>query len=505
MALSLVRQSNAQVYREMHLTAKRHPHANPEAVIRLLTVLPGSKHEPIICRLRQGHLFDDDLPAYEALSYVWYQEPPDNNITININSFKTSGSVHRALICLRRSTKPRTLWIDAICINQSNLEERATQVSLMQRIYAQAESVLIWLGARVPFGLGRTLECATVLPRKDSPGSQFQATDVHYGSVKAVIDLLRRPWWTRVWAVQELVVARKAFIICGRHKLGWDDFCHLVHCVASHRSFQWHSQGAHLEEFFALEAYSRDHFSIHDPTGLLGCQSTSKDYVTRSKFDVLSLVFDFRPRNATDPRDKIFVLQGLTYGPIPRNPECAQQWDVPLPKSHEREGYVPSWCPALISPTAIKEGLQRRPLWTGLPGDDYLGPFTATANIPLQDEIVADSFYEGIESKLPITILSGLQCSVTSLGPVYNPSLSSLKHDMLQAMQRREPNAHSFLDSSLRKDAVFDAWEQLSQEAYLQRFSVESALSHKVRIENNELFNLTLHGGKTHLGMTDEN
>ncbi|KAM0809998.1 putative Heterokaryon incompatibility domain-containing protein [Seiridium cardinale] len=158
-----------------------------------------------------------------------------------------------------------------------------------------------------------------------------------------------------------------------------------------------------------------------------------------------------------------------------------------------------------MSPTAIKQGLQRRPLWTGLPGDDYLGPFTATANISLQEEIVTDSFYEGIENKLPITILSGLQCSVTSLGPVYNPSLSSLKHDMLQAMQRRRPNAHSFLDSFLRKDAVFDAWEQLSQEAYLQRFSVESASSHKVRIENNELFNLTLHGGKTHLGMMDEN
>jgi len=90
-----------------------------------------------------------DAPPYEALSYVWgpFNSPDDPDlIQLNDCGFEVTTNLWRALYALRHETKDRVLWIDAICINQGDLEERSSQVQLMRDVYRKARSVVVWLG-----------------------------------------------------------------------------------------------------------------------------------------------------------------------------------------------------------------------------------------------------------------------------------------------------------------------------------------------------------------------
>lgn len=122
------------------------PHPNS---IRLLRLLPSSlADDPICCQLfnyslavphRSSHL-------YECLSYVWGSTSDRKPISIDGSRLDVTQSLHGALRRLRDPFLDRILWVDALCINQDDLEERAQQVQFMAMIYAFASRVNIWLG-----------------------------------------------------------------------------------------------------------------------------------------------------------------------------------------------------------------------------------------------------------------------------------------------------------------------------------------------------------------------
>jgi hypothetical protein len=88
----------------------------------------------------------DKFPAYEALSYVWGDTKSSARILLNGVEFDVTENLGAALIHLRSATSERTLWVDAICINQDNILERNEQVRQMGSIYEQATGVIVWLG-----------------------------------------------------------------------------------------------------------------------------------------------------------------------------------------------------------------------------------------------------------------------------------------------------------------------------------------------------------------------
>ncbi|KAI1085067.1 heterokaryon incompatibility protein-domain-containing protein [Whalleya microplaca] len=112
--------------------------------IRLLHLLPGQYLDPISCRLSHNHL--DDNPTYTASSYVWGDKVDCQNITLERTDFSVTPNLYTALQFLRKTDTERIIWIDAICINQEDDPERGFQVSLMDRIYANAQRVFCWLG-----------------------------------------------------------------------------------------------------------------------------------------------------------------------------------------------------------------------------------------------------------------------------------------------------------------------------------------------------------------------
>ncbi|KAI1504978.1 hypothetical protein F5X99DRAFT_405613 [Biscogniauxia marginata] len=139
--------------------------SNDQTCIRLLELLPGKRDEPVRCMLAETEL--NEIRSYEALSYVWGD--PNDTITVFINNaaFKITRNLHSALLRLRDSTSNRTLWVDAICINQTDLTEKQHQIAIMGDIYRQATSVILWLGEPQESGLHSNSEVQQFVSRPE--------------------------------------------------------------------------------------------------------------------------------------------------------------------------------------------------------------------------------------------------------------------------------------------------------------------------------------------------
>jgi hypothetical protein len=112
-------------------------------MIRLLRIHPGHTLSTIECDFLYVNLHSSG--DYVALSYTWQQQAPSVPILVNGRMVLVSENLYLALLHLRKRGFT-TLWIDAICINQRDLPERASQVHQMKDIYQRASIVVVWLG-----------------------------------------------------------------------------------------------------------------------------------------------------------------------------------------------------------------------------------------------------------------------------------------------------------------------------------------------------------------------
>jgi len=274
----------------------------------LLLLAPGKGSEPL-----QGTLscYDlRDIPSYEALSYAWGDPRSDDIIRIQIGKDFTphiSPNLFAALRKLRLPLKPRRLWIDALCINQHDVREKGHQVRLMDEIYRQANNVLIWLGEETEhscFGMEALAFFSDEAVRvSDAPWLKGPPEVWQRG----IHDVMGRPWFSRIWVVQEAALSRKATIICGTHEMSW------TNDLASVRGFARSIKLAAISPAWfetGLKDVDMDGF-----LSLLELQlrqaNTSEELLSP---DILDVVYAMRHRSATDPRDKIFALLNLTEG-----------------------------------------------------------------------------------------------------------------------------------------------------------------------------------------------
>ncbi|CAN9343177.1 unnamed protein product [Alternaria sp. RS040] len=217
---------------------------------RLMELQPGDEAEPLVCRLMRVGI--GRPPPYEALSYTWgrstdvftlYQEPEisDSSGTLKTVSKITRG-LYEALLQLRQRTKPRILWVDAICIDQENLKERGEQVEIMRQIYANAARVVVWLGPaddETPVAVqaittlkshiaSRGLSLETLKAMTDEgPELKMLGMTEHILDEKTLAVLRRvycRPWFQRIWVVQEVTAGGSSSEVhIGPYVIPWDD------------------------------------------------------------------------------------------------------------------------------------------------------------------------------------------------------------------------------------------------------------------------------------------
>jgi hypothetical protein len=120
---------------------------NTHDSFRLLRVLPKlTDKSPLQCELFTASISREQL-NYVAGSYVWGPPEPKRLIVVNGSPFHIrDNNLWHFLNACRRRYKTRVIWIDSICINQDNVQERSSQVRAMNRIYPGARSVYCWLG-----------------------------------------------------------------------------------------------------------------------------------------------------------------------------------------------------------------------------------------------------------------------------------------------------------------------------------------------------------------------
>lgn len=171
------------------------------------------------------------LLPYEALSWCWGREEPKELVTIQegggLRAFYVSRNLKSALIALRHQNSVRHLWIDFICINQNDYQERSQQVPRMNRIYGNASSVCVWLGEddddsklAMDFIKNKMVNLWEFDKLLDNPTMARQWA--------ALVALMKRPWFSRRWVIQEIAMASRGIIYCGKESLPWKDFADAV-------------------------------------------------------------------------------------------------------------------------------------------------------------------------------------------------------------------------------------------------------------------------------------
>jgi hypothetical protein len=314
--------------------------------IRLLILNPGSSDEPISCFLENYSVAKPK--RFAALSYVWGHDVPDTSRCILLDgcSVNVTANLYAFLAQHRAEDTCSVLWIDALCINQDDLGERAAQIRLMKRIYESTERVIIWLGESNPVAdaaVGRILDIynswwppvlrrtgsayrsLATITEKDAdrllrglgsdgdsnlePDSQWRA---------GIHEILSRPWWSRIWVYQEATAPCRsgAHVHIGPHRMPLDAVL-TVHQII--RSIAWHGHSA--DPLFSL---SPDRATVHPAVYMQTYAALRKRHrdTGRSRFlrlpDLLSALRRF---DATNPRDKLYAL-------IPTSLDGAELLDV---------------------------------------------------------------------------------------------------------------------------------------------------------------------------------
>lgn len=228
--------------------------------IRLVSV-SGDSESVIQCRLATFNL--DESPQYIALSYRWTSDDPDYTISLNESTFHVRRNLHDFLEAMITEGYAGWIFIDAICINQHDVRERSHQVALMRTIYTKATEVLAWLrcdNKRLTLdGQEVTIQSSPVEIRKAlrkmdnefgvSPELEKlppQALEMMKAAVenyararyaerfKAVRDtvvwhiFLEDDYWTRLWPVQEILLAKNLTFRCRKVSFDWVDLQILV-------------------------------------------------------------------------------------------------------------------------------------------------------------------------------------------------------------------------------------------------------------------------------------
>lgn len=188
----------------------------PHSHIRLLKIQPGCADDQVRCTI---HHFDlQSLPAYVAVSYRWGTNNERISIQIERWEFELMSNAWWSLHYLRNHQVDTYVWIDAICIDQTNISERNAQVQLMSQIFSNANEVIIWLGMPDEHSVAGFDALHSAL-RNSVLKPNIKLIE---SSGKDLLHLLHREYWSRIWIVQEIIFARKLSLVCGEQRVTWD-------------------------------------------------------------------------------------------------------------------------------------------------------------------------------------------------------------------------------------------------------------------------------------------
>jgi hypothetical protein len=299
--------------------------------LRVLELLPGADADPIRCRLVATRI-DLIKGRYEATSYTWGAATNPETVDCGGVPLKVQQNAFHMLHDLRLPNQIRTIWIDAICINQGDGKEREDQVSAMHFVYSLAQSVVIWLGrpdkySGIAMQFAAKLDAAKFIREYeetvglwgvDMDEARMKKTyifdpntsgglTVSQDTAKALVTFMTRPWFGRIWVLQEASACSDTRVVCGADTISWDHLFALGWILTSEIRSELPS---HIDEsFFALQ---RKIFAIKRMQSIRTYRfPTNPDNPTIITPTYRTLLLTAQYHESTDPRDKIYTIISL--------------------------------------------------------------------------------------------------------------------------------------------------------------------------------------------------
>jgi len=273
--------------------------------IRLIHLQPCEDLEMgVECYLKDATLaeYRNDIGDYYiALSYAWGDQSDTRSISVNGKRLEITASLDSALRHIRDHRRVLHIWADGVCINQKNTHDRNRQVRLMGDIYSSALYTVIFLGLSSP-------QCDSVMQlmasaTQPSIGGK-EGSDITFGNLldgrEAIVEeeILSRPWFTRVWILQELVLSQNPWIQLGKFRIKWLPFCR---SILSSKSSLWRPESRavlkHMSEF-------RTKFVVTSQSN----SEAPQEVPGETLFDLLQKRKDC---GLSNPRDLIYAHLGL--------------------------------------------------------------------------------------------------------------------------------------------------------------------------------------------------
>ncbi|OCL09117.1 hypothetical protein AOQ84DRAFT_431442 [Glonium stellatum] len=225
-----------------------------EGEVRILIIHPAEDPKAEILVALETLSFEDLSESYEfeALSYhrgdddathpIFIQEdgipqPKSlynvHDILANCRRLYVKPNLHKALRHFRRKDMPIALWVDAICINQPDEEEKKLQVTMMAQLYTQADRVCIWLGSADAGGrTDKAMLFIKEIVKEHELDKLIKPKDA--ASWSDLVYLMRSSWFSCRWVIQELALAKDATVHCGEKEVHWRDFADAISLFVLH-------------------------------------------------------------------------------------------------------------------------------------------------------------------------------------------------------------------------------------------------------------------------------
>ena len=317
------------------------PLPTTDKTIRLLCIPPADNiADPLVCQMSQVRLIDK--PEYTALSYTWGAPILDHHVVCDGRRLAITAHLDAALRRFRATTW-RMLWVDAVCIDQTNIPERNYQVSIMKHIYSQAFRTFVYPGelslldGEVLKLMTSLVQLAPLLEKSSSaeldsikpldvvtsrarnaairfielnqagsPGALTRTTDLLPAGLphplhpawEAIQSLFSRSWFSRMWIIQEVVLSPDVFVMLRGYEISWE--------LLLKSLLVYHKFGllgvTKLRNVTVLKEFKKSAATV------LGTIRLRIDLHCRS---LIKLLNSFRHCNSSDPRDKVYALLGL--------------------------------------------------------------------------------------------------------------------------------------------------------------------------------------------------
>ena len=257
----------------------------------------------------------EEKSQYEALSYRW-GDPQGHSVKCNDQTLPVNIGLFYALQRFRLSKQPRLLWVDEICINQDDEQDRIQELQKVHRIYADARYVLIWLGPDSE----DSDEAMTFFPRMMShmanKRSKLEITDPDLPSVSnaayrtpkiiALNNLFCRPWFMRVWTLQEATFATMAVVVCGRKELPFALFEDFNSKCEEDQTGIWADTLSSISSAKPADPKKPPRFITAHMHGISKLKQLRSGRGPRES--VPTLLYRLRSCEATDARDRIYSM-----------------------------------------------------------------------------------------------------------------------------------------------------------------------------------------------------